>query len=60
MEWWKQGTAAGGPPTWSCYVAKDKQYTEYYDLTTDATGRPTGTGAVKFREYYDLAATPTS
>ncbi|WOX20805.1 sulfatase [Streptomyces solicathayae] len=58
VEWWKQGTAAGGPPTWSSYVAKDKQYTEYYELTTDGDGNVSGTGAVKFREYYDLAADP--
>ncbi|MFE1381738.1 sulfatase/phosphatase domain-containing protein [Streptomyces sp. NPDC058740] len=58
VEWWKQGTTAGGVPTWSSYVAKDKQYTEYYDLTTDANGTVSGTGQVKFREYYDLAADP--
>ncbi len=58
VEWWKQGTAAGGPPTWSSYVAKDKQYTEYYDLTTDKNGTVSGTGQVKFREYYDLAGDP--
>ncbi|MEV0189995.1 sulfatase [Kitasatospora purpeofusca] len=58
VEWWKQGTAAGGPPTWSSYVAADKQYTEYYALHTDANGTVSGTGEVKFREYYDLAADP--
>ncbi|MFG3053322.1 sulfatase [Kitasatospora sp. NPDC048239] len=58
VEWWKQGTAAGGPPTWSSYVAKDKQYTEYYQLHTDADGTVSGTGQVKFREYYDLVADP--
>ncbi|MFE2729430.1 sulfatase, partial [Kitasatospora sp. NPDC059327] len=58
VEWWKQGTAAGGPPTWSSYVAKDRQYTEYYALHTDANGTVSGTGAVKFREYYDLAGDP--
>ncbi|MFC5800145.1 sulfatase [Streptomyces formicae] len=58
VEWWKQGTAAGGPPTWASYVAKDKQYTEYYDLTTDANGTVSGTGQRKFREYYDLADDP--
>ncbi|UUY51043.1 hypothetical protein NRK68_29725 [Streptomyces yangpuensis] len=35
VEWWEQGTYAGGPPTWSSYVAKNKQYTEYYDLADD-------------------------
>ncbi|MGW6690243.1 sulfatase family protein [Streptomyces sp. NPDC054961] len=58
VEWWKQGAGAGGAPTWSSYVAKDKQYTEYYDLTTDANGTVSGTGQVKFREYYDLAGDP--
>ncbi|WP_405690357.1 sulfatase [Streptomyces sp. NBC_01185] len=58
VEFWKQGTAAGGPPTWSSYVAKNKQYTEYYDLTTDADGKVSGTGRLKFREYYDLAGDP--
>ncbi|MFE2874270.1 sulfatase [Streptomyces roseus] len=58
VEWWKQGTAAGGVPTWSSYVAKDKQYTEYHDLTTDANGTVSGSGQVKFREYYDLANDP--
>ncbi|MEU3776055.1 hypothetical protein AB0F11_23135 [Streptomyces sp. NPDC032472] len=27
--------ATGGLPTWSSYVAKDEQYTEYYDLVND-------------------------
>ncbi|MFJ8209345.1 sulfatase [Streptomyces sp. NPDC096033] len=58
VEWWKQGTATGGTPTWSSYVAKDKQYTEYYDLRTDANGTVSGTGQVTFREYYDLAGDP--
>ncbi|MFD4690157.1 sulfatase [Streptomyces sp. NPDC058463] len=58
VEFWKQGTAAGGPPTWASYVAKNKQYTEYYDLTTDADGRVSGTGQLKFREHYDLAGDP--
>ncbi|MFF3772289.1 sulfatase [Streptomyces sp. NPDC002232] len=58
VEWWKQGTGAGGAPTWSSYVAKDEQYTEYYDLTTDGSGTVTGTGQVKFREYYDLVNDP--
>ncbi|GAA0317923.1 hypothetical protein GCM10010302_66230 [Streptomyces polychromogenes] len=58
VEWWKQGTATGGTPTWSSYVAKDEQYTEYYDLRTDASGTVSGTGQVTFREYYDLAADP--
>ncbi|MET9252730.1 sulfatase [Streptomyces sp. NPDC003717] len=58
VEFWKQGTAAGGPPTWASYVAKDRQYTEYYDLHTDAAGTVSGTGRVTFREYYDLAADP--
>ncbi|WP_435971486.1 sulfatase family protein [Streptomyces sp. Qhu_M48] len=58
VEWWKQGAGTGGAPTWSSYVAKDKQYTEYYDLTTDANGTVSGTGQVKFREYYDLTNDP--
>ncbi|WP_263169811.1 sulfatase [Streptomyces sp. SCSIO ZS0520] len=58
VEWWKQGEAAGGPPTWSSYVAKDKQYTEYYDLTTGPDGVVSGTGQVTFREYYDLKGDP--
>ncbi|MFJ9338517.1 sulfatase [Streptomyces sp. NPDC101733] len=58
VQWWKQGTGGEGPKTWASYVAKDKQYTEYYDLHTDATGAVSGTGQVAFREYYDLAADP--
>ncbi|MEV0846285.1 sulfatase [Streptomyces sp. NPDC049954] len=58
VEWWKQGPAAEGPPTWASYVAKDKQYTEYSDLTTDANGVVSGTGQLKFREYCDLAGDP--
>ncbi|MEV7611874.1 sulfatase [Streptomyces sp. NPDC089799] len=58
VEWWKQGTGGTGPKTWASYVAKDRQYTEYYDLHTDATGAVSGTGAVAFREYYDLASDP--
>ncbi|MFF3014608.1 sulfatase [Streptomyces sp. NPDC057939] len=58
VQWWKQGTGGTGPKTWASYVAKDKQYTEYYDLHTDATGAVSGTGQVTFREYYDLAADP--
>ncbi|MEU8774504.1 sulfatase [Streptomyces sp. NPDC048606] len=58
VQWWKQGAGGTGPRTWASYVAKDKQYTEYYDLHTDATGAVSGTGQVTFREYYDLAADP--
>ncbi|WP_329376922.1 sulfatase [Streptomyces sp. NBC_01351] len=58
VEWWKQGTGGTGPKTWASYVAKDKQYTEYYDLHTDATGAVSGTGQVTFREYYDLVSDP--
>ncbi|MCX4776676.1 sulfatase family protein [Streptomyces sp. NBC_01264] len=57
VEWWKQGTAPDHR-TWSSYVAKDKQYVEYYKLHTDANGTVSGTGEVTFREYYDLAADP--
>ncbi|MEU2451609.1 sulfatase [Streptomyces sp. NPDC012765] len=58
VQWWKQGTGGAGPKTWAAYVAKDKQYTEYYDLHTDATGAVSGTGQVAFREYYDLVSDP--
>ncbi|MFG2616285.1 sulfatase [Streptomyces sp. NPDC048507] len=58
VQWWKQGTGGDGPGTWASYVAKDRQYTEYYDLHTDATGAVSGTGQVAFREYYDLVADP--
>ncbi|WP_327169130.1 sulfatase [Streptomyces subrutilus] len=58
VQWWKQGTGAEGPTSWASYVAKEKQYTEYYDLHTDAAGNVSGTGQVTFREYYDLAADP--
>ncbi|MFE2275267.1 sulfatase [Streptomyces lavendulae] len=58
VQWWKQGTGGGGPKTWASYVAKDKQYTEYYDLHTDASGAVSGTGQVSFREYYDLVEDP--
>lgn len=57
VEWWKKGTGADHR-TWSSYVSKDKQYVEYYQLHTDANGTVSGTGEVKFREYYDLAADP--
>ncbi|AZM48706.1 sulfatase [Streptomyces sp. WAC 06738] len=56
VEWFKQG--AGGRRSWASLVAGDRQYTEYYDLTTDKNGTVSGTGAVTFREYYDLAADP--
>ncbi|MEV8096902.1 sulfatase [Kitasatospora sp. NPDC085879] len=58
VEWWKHGTAAGGPHTWSSYVSTTEQYTEYYRIHTDAGGKPVGTGEVLFREYYDLEADP--
>ncbi|MFE2324174.1 sulfatase [Streptomyces sp. NPDC059385] len=58
VEWWKQGTGGTGPKTWASYVAKDKQYVEYYDLHTDATGAVSGTGQVTFREYYELVSDP--
>lgn len=58
VQWWKQGAGGDGPKTWASYVAKDKQYTEYYDLHTDASGAVSGTGQVAFREYYDLVNDP--
>ncbi|MGW6710023.1 sulfatase family protein [Streptomyces sp. NPDC054956] len=58
VEWWKQGTGTGGHDTWSSYVSKEKQYVEYYALHTDTNGTVSGTGQVKFREYYDLAGDP--
>ncbi|TYK53405.1 sulfatase family protein [Actinomadura decatromicini] len=57
VEWWKQGTA-GVKDSWASYVAKNRQYVEYYDLRTDASGRVSGTGQVTFREYYDLVNDP--
>ncbi|CAM5353154.1 N-acetylglucosamine-6-O-sulfatase [Streptomyces avidinii] len=57
VEWWKKGTG-NDHRTWSSYVSKDKQYVEYYQLHTDANGTVSGTGEVKFREYYDLAGDP--
>ncbi|WP_067453274.1 sulfatase family protein [Actinomadura macra] len=53
VEWWKQGTG-GVKDSWASYVAKNKQYVEYYDLHTNAAGAVSGTGQVTFREYYDL------
>lgn len=53
VEWWKQGSA-GVKDSWASYVGKNKQYVEYYDLYTDATGKEFGTGQKTFREYYDL------
>ncbi|MFG2820496.1 sulfatase [Kitasatospora sp. NPDC048365] len=59
VEWWEQGVhQAKSPHTWSSYLSRTEQYTEYYKLHTDADGRPAGTGAVAFREYYDLVADP--
>ncbi len=58
VEWWKQGTGTGDHNTWASYVGKDKQYVEYYALHTDADGTVSGTGQVKFREYYDLVEDP--
>lgn len=57
VEWWKQGSA-GVKDSWASYVAKDKQYVEYYDVHTDANGQEAGTGQVSFREYYDLVNDP--
>ncbi len=57
-EWWKHGTAAGGPRTWATYVDHGRQYTEYYALHTDNSGTPVGTGDIIFREYYDLVNDP--
>ncbi|MFD7028623.1 sulfatase [Streptomyces sp. NPDC059917] len=58
LEWWRLDADTGGPKTWASYLAKDRQYTEYYDLVTDGTGAVSGTGRLLFREYYDLAADP--
>ncbi|MER7759715.1 sulfatase-like hydrolase/transferase, partial [Streptomyces sp. NPDC097619] len=58
VEWWKQGSGGQAHDTWASYVDKERQYTEYYDLRTDAQGRVSGTGRVTFREYYDLVADP--
>ncbi|MGY0235751.1 sulfatase family protein [Longispora urticae] len=57
-EWWKSGTGAGGPHTWSSHVTATTQYTEYRALHTDGAGNPVGTGNLLFREYYDLTADP--
>ncbi|MFF0066413.1 sulfatase [Streptomyces sp. NPDC005279] len=57
VEWWKQGSA-GVKDSWASYVAKNKQYVEYYDLYTDANGKEFGTGQKSFREYYDLVNDP--
>ncbi|MEV0291633.1 sulfatase, partial [Kribbella sp. NPDC050820] len=57
VEWWKQGSA-GVKDSWASYVAKNKQYVEYYDQYTDANGNLFGTGQKTFREYYDLASDP--
>lgn len=56
-EWWKQGSA-GVKDSWASYTSNTKQYTEYYDLYTDANGNPAGTGQKTFREYYDLVNDP--
>ncbi|MFF2814631.1 sulfatase [Kitasatospora cineracea] len=59
VEYWEQGVhQAGRPHTWSSYLSRTEQYTEYYKLHTDADGLPAGTGEVAFREYYDLDADP--
>ncbi|WP_225878893.1 sulfatase family protein [Spongiactinospora rosea] len=57
IEWWKQGTA-GVKDSWASFVARNRQYVEYYDLHTDTSGRVSGTGQVTFREYYDLVNDP--
>ncbi|GAA2071536.1 sulfatase family protein [Actinomadura alba] len=57
-EWWKQGNGTAGPTTWASYISTREQYTEYYDLRADRQGALAGTGAVLFREYYDLVNDP--
>ncbi|MHA4820335.1 sulfatase family protein [Streptomyces aculeolatus] len=56
VEWFKQGP--GGRHSWASFVAKDRQYNELYDLTTDKDGKISGSGVVTFREYYDLVDDP--
>ncbi|MEO3764194.1 hypothetical protein [Streptomyces sp. B8F3] len=56
LEWFKQGQ--GGRRSWASFVAKDRQYIELYDLYTDRNGTVSGSGAVTFREYYDLTNDP--
>ncbi|GAA3219318.1 sulfatase [Actinocorallia longicatena] len=60
IEWWNgREKIAHQPPTWTSLLSRDRQYTEYLDTYLDAEGRPTeGTGAVVFREYYDLRSDP--
>jgi arylsulfatase A-like enzyme len=60
LEWWRQSTGAPAatPETWASYLSATRQYVEYYDLHTDTSGRPVGTGGIVFREYYDLVRDP--
>ncbi|WP_198653213.1 sulfatase family protein [Actinocorallia populi] len=58
VEFWKRGVDPRGPHSWASYVTKAEQYTEYYDLATDRSGTPVGSGKVLFREYYDLVKDP--
>jgi arylsulfatase A-like enzyme len=57
-EFWAEGTVVDGPPSWASTVTPTKQYVEYYNLKTDLTGRAAGSGAITFREYYDLVHDP--
>jgi arylsulfatase A-like enzyme len=58
LEWWAEGAAPGAPPSWASWLSTTRQYVEYYNLTNDVSGQPTGSGAITFREYYDLAKDP--
>ena len=58
VEFWRRGVDPRLPHSWASYVTKTEQYTEYYDLRTNASGKPVGSGKVLFREYYDLVKDP--
>ncbi|GAB3673541.1 hypothetical protein GCM10027589_43370 [Actinocorallia lasiicapitis] len=60
VEWWNgREKTANQPPTWASALTHDRQYIEYYDTVLDDAGLPTeGTGAVTFRESYDLVKDP--
>lgn len=58
VEFWRRGVDPRLPHSWASYVTRTEQYTEYYDLRTNASGRPVGSGKVLFREYYDLVKDP--
>ncbi|SEG75615.1 Arylsulfatase A [Thermomonospora echinospora] len=56
LEWWRAGPHQARH-SWAATVTADYQYVEYYDTVLHG-GVLTGTGAILYREYYDLRRDP--